>query len=342
MPWFAPRRTARCPVEATVGPSTTEQERTMNRSITAVSATPRERSTLAERGAPTLAMQVQRCGRTAALADVLYVHGATFGADLSLYFAFDPFSWADALCAAGFDAWGFDFAGYGDSQRYPDDVEGMPCDIDDAAAQLRRVIAAVRARNGGRPVVLLGHSHGGTVAARHAALHGDDLRALLLFAPAVTRDAGRAPATPTQPHHVLTVWAQYRRFIEDVPRGHPPVLSDAHYDAWSAAFLRSDSAAASRTPPSVRTPAGPLADIAALWNGQSLFDAARIAVPTLLVRGQWDSVCDDADAQRLLAALGTADKVDVRIERATHLMHLERQRGALHEAVNRFLLARCG
>jgi alpha-beta hydrolase superfamily lysophospholipase len=334
----------------------------MNRSITALSATPRERCMLAERGQPALALQVQRCGRTAALADVLYVHGATFGADLSLYFAFDggssghlgaaqsgdsPWerpggSWADALCAAGFDAWGFDFAGYGDSQRYPDDVDGMPCDIDDAGAQLRRVIAAVRTRNGGRPVVLLGHSHGGTVAARHAALHGDDVRALVLFAPAVQRAAGPAPAAPTQAHHLLTVWAQYRRFIEDVPRGHSPVLSDAHYDAWSAAFLRSDPAAALRTPPAVRTPSGPAADIAALWSGRPLFDAARITAPTLLVRGRWDSVCDDADAQRLLAALGTADKADVCIERATHLMHLEQQRGALYDAVNRFLRARCG
>ena len=333
----------------------------MNRSITAVSAAPRERDALAARGEPTLALQLQRCGRDAPLADVLYVHGATFGADLSLYFAFDgrssghlraahsgdsPWerpggSWADAVGAAGIDAWGFDFAGYGDSQRYPDDVEGLPCDIDDAGAQLRRVVAAVRARNGGRPLVLLGHSHGGTVAARHAALHGDDVRALVLFAPAVARTAGAA-AAPTQSHHLLTVWAQYRRFIEDVPRGHPPVLSDAHYDAWSAAFLRSDSAATSRTPPAVRTPTGPVADIVALWNGRPLFDASRIVAPTLLVRGQWDSVCDDADAQRLLAALGSADKADVRIERATHLMHLEQQRGALYDAVNRFLLARCG
>src|SRR4051812_18871944 len=84
--------------------------RTMKRSITAVSAAPRERHALAEHGELTLALQVQRCRERAALADVLYVHGATFGADLSLYFAFDGRSWADALCEAGFDAWGFDFA----------------------------------------------------------------------------------------------------------------------------------------------------------------------------------------------------------------------------------------
>ena len=315
----------------------------MERSITGVSATPRERYTLAERGALALALQVQRCSRAAAAADVLYVHGATFGADLSLYFAFDGRSWADALCEAGFDAWGFDFAGYGASQRYPATHAGTPCDIDDAAAQLRRVVAAVRARNGGRPLVLLGHSHGGTVAARHSAEQPGDVCALVLFAPVVTRTASaHPPAAPTQAYYPLTAWAQYRRFIEDVPRGQAPVLADAHYDAWSAAFLRSDPQAASRTPPAVMTPSGPLADIAALWRGQPLYDASRIVAPTLLVRGQWDSVCNDADAAALLAALGSSDKVDVRIERATHLMHLEAQRGALRDAVNRWLLARVG
>jgi len=41
-----------------------------------------------------------------------------------------------------------------------------------------------------------------------------------------------------------------------------------------------------------------------------------------------------------MAALRSADKTDVKIERATHLMHLEQQRGALHAEVNRFLASR--
>jgi pimeloyl-ACP methyl ester carboxylesterase len=307
------------------------------------STAPRERIALHAPGAPRLMLQVQRSIRAPAWADVIYVHGATFGADLSVYFAFDGCSWADALCAAGFDTWGFDFAGYGQSDRYAADATATPCDMADACGQLRRVVAAVRERNGGRPVVLLGHSHGGTVAARHAGDHADDVRALVLFAPATVRaahpESSTAPAPPQPAHYPLTIWAQYRRFIEDVPRGHPPVLADAHYDVWSTAFLRSDASAQHRTPPSVMTPSGPLADVAALWGGMPLYDAARIVAPTLLVRGQWDCVCNDDDAAALMATLGATDKADVRIERATHLMHLEQQRTALHDAVNRFLRA---
>jgi pimeloyl-ACP methyl ester carboxylesterase len=65
---------------------------------------------------------------------------------------------------------------------------------------------------------------------------------------------------------------------------------------------------------------------------------ARVVAPTLLVRGEWDSLCTDDDAARLLAAIAAPHKGDAKIERATHLMHLEQQRGVLHDRVNAFLL----
>lgn len=85
------------------------------------------------------------------------------------------------------------------------------------------------------------------------------------------------------------------------------------------------------------TPFGPVADIGAMGSGQALYDPSRIAAPTLLARGEWDSLCTDADANRLLSGVSARDKVDVRIERATHLMHLESQRTVLHDRVNAFL-----
>ena len=51
---------------------------------------------------------------------VLYVHGATFPSALSIAHRFDGFSWRDALCDAGFDVWGFDFHGFGYTDRYPE------------------------------------------------------------------------------------------------------------------------------------------------------------------------------------------------------------------------------
>jgi pimeloyl-ACP methyl ester carboxylesterase len=90
-------------------------------------------------------------------------------------------------------------------------------------------------------------------------------------------------------------------------------------------------------PPSVAVPSGPLADIGALWSGAELYDPFLVSAPTLLARGEWDSMCTDDDARRLLWNLGAADKEDAKIERATHLAHLELQRTLLHDRVNRFL-----
>lgn len=49
---------------------------------------------------------------------VLYVHGATFSSALSIAHRFDGRSWRDDLAAAGYHVWGFDFLGYGASDRF--------------------------------------------------------------------------------------------------------------------------------------------------------------------------------------------------------------------------------
>src|SRR5213593_2787332 len=84
---------------------------------------------------------------------------------------------------------------------------------------------------------------------------------------------------------------------------------------------------ATRQPvPMVNIPAGPQADIAAAWSGALAYEPARITAPTLIVRGEWDGVCDDRDAAWLLHRLGSRDKRDVKLPRGTHLMHLEHGR----------------
>jgi len=307
-----------------------------------LSSSPRERITIAPYDGAQIALQCQQPTHGDAIASVVYVHGATFGADLSVFYGFDDGrSWADELAGSGFAVWGFDFVGYGASSRYASDLDRPAGDWRDALRDLRAVVRAVRERNGGQPIALLAHSRGAAVAARFAGDCVEDVAALVLFAPVAPRSGAASaarPAPPTLPsHQPLSAWAQYRRFIEDVPRGHPQVLSEAHVQRWSELFLASDPTSATRSPPSVMTPCGPLADIAALWSGHAWYDPARIAAPTLLVRGEWDSVCNDDDAARLMSQLGTPLRRDVKIARATHLMHLEAQRVELHAQVNRFL-----
>jgi pimeloyl-ACP methyl ester carboxylesterase len=274
------------------------------------------------------------------LGDVLYVHGATFGSDLSVFFRMDGASWADALNAAGFNVWGFDFLGFGRSGREPDlgatDSSGPLGRAAHASAQIAQVVGLIRATNGGHPVHMIAHSWG-TVAAMHFAMaQPEALGKLVLFGPIVLRSLKMAvPALG--PSRLLTVWEQYRRFVEDVPKGQPPVLADRHMQLWADAYLTSDAHSQSRQPPSVATPNGPMADILALWTGEPLYDPGQLKLPTLLVRGEWDSVCTDADAMQLMQSLGSGNKQNVKIEKATHLMHLESGRTALQRAVNDFL-----
>lgn len=284
-------------------------------------------------GAPTLALYHHPA--PADLGDVIYVHGSTFGAELSVLYPLDGRSWAQALCEAGLNVWAFDFAGYGASDRYPRDAAQPVGDLEQALPQLQRVVAAVRVRNHGRRVSLLAHSWGGTVALRYASAHPDELASLALFAPILARDASAAPPAPASSHLLLSAWAQYRRFTEDVPAGAAQPLSEAHFQAWSTAFLATDSDAGTRMPPAVLSPAGPQSDVRALCSGQALYDAAAITTPTLLVRGEWDSACDAADMDRLRALLANATQAT--IPGATHLMHLEAARGLLYNTVNTFL-----
>jgi pimeloyl-ACP methyl ester carboxylesterase len=273
-----------------------------------------------------------------ALGDVVYVHGATFSSALSVFYPFDGSAWSNALNAAGFNVWGFDFVGYGLSSRY-DYASTFPRGrVDEALPQLQAVVEHIRRRNGGNKVALLAHSWGTLVASRYAGLQSQAVEALVFFGPPVTRfsdskvDITQDESKKVLPsHHPISAWAQYRRFVEDVPRGEVQVLSEAHFDAWQSVWL-----ASMRAPPSVMTPYGPIEDISEMWSGTALYDATRITAPTLIVRGEWDSVCNDGDADRLLKSLGTIDKADVKILRATHLMHLESQRKVLHNTVNTF------
>jgi hypothetical protein len=57
-----------------------------------------------------------------------------------------------------------------------------------------------------------------------------------------------------------------------------------------------------------------------------------------IIRGEWDGYCTDADAHWLFNAF-TASRLrrDIKIGRATHLMHLETMRYALYRESIAFL-----
>jgi pimeloyl-ACP methyl ester carboxylesterase len=271
---------------------------------------------------------------------VLYVHGATFPSALSVGFDFGGGSWLDDFNARGFDAWAFDFAGFGESGRYsamaePADRHPPLCRAPEASDQVAAVLAVMRRETGQRHASLVAHSWGSMPAARAAIAEPGGVDRLVLFAPIARRSTGAAPAGLPAWNDVTTE-AQHARFVADVPKGHPPVL--VAFDRWAPAYLASDPEATGRTPPAVRIPNGPRADNAEAWSGRLAWNPAELTRPLAIVRGAWDSLCTDADAGMLLAAAASApQRRDCKLEAGTHLMHLETGRRALYEAVGRAL-----
>ncbi|MEW6640901.1 MAG: alpha/beta fold hydrolase [Pseudomonadota bacterium] len=294
---------------------------------------------------PRLQLLAQAPATTDRNRPVLYVHGATFPTENAFFFRFGGTSWADALNAAGFPAWGLDFAGYGRSDAYPAMAAETPPAGEplgrapEAADQVARAVHAILAETGATRVSIIAHSWGTMVASRFAGDHPDLVDRLVLFGPVVRRETLDV-APPFGPWRFITVAEQKARFTEDVPQGEAGVLLEADFPAWADLYLKADPTSALRTPPSVKTPNGPIADIMAAWSGRLAYDPARVRAPVLIARGEWDSLCSDADVAWLRQALSAAPEVsDVKIAKATHLMHLETARTALYAAAIGFLQA---
>lgn len=274
---------------------------------------------------------------------VLYVHGATFPASLAMGYRFDEYSWADDIAHAGFDAWGFDFLGYGASDRYSamsaEPTQSPP--LGRAPAAARQVGAAVRcvlAAAKVRQLAMVAHSWGSMPAALFACERPEEVEKLVLFGPILQRGLEKLPTPESLPGYTLiTVSAQYQRFTEDLPKGEPEVLLKRHFERWAIDYLACDPESAGRTPPAVKTPLGPAADIYAAWSGQLPYEPKRLRTPTLLVRGEWDSLCADTDATWFIERCGAPHKADVKVAKGTHLMHLEQSRFGLYDAANEFL-----
>jgi pimeloyl-ACP methyl ester carboxylesterase len=276
---------------------------------------------------------------------VLYVHGGTFASGLSIAHRFDGRSWRDALSAAGWHVWALDFHGFGRlSDPYPEMAQpadsGPPLGrTDDASRQLEQAVRFIRERHGGARLSIVAHSWGTIVTGHFAGRCPDDLDRLVFFGP-IARRPRRADPVQLAAWRLISIRDQWERFTEMVPAGEPAVLLRRHFDAWAEHYLDSDPESRTRTPPAVKVPSGAFQDIYDAWAGELAYDPALVRAPVAIIRGAWDSMCADDDARWLSDALASSPlRRDIKIERATHLMHLEANRHELYRETEAFLSA---
>lgn len=187
---------------------------------------------------------------------------------------------------------------------------------------------------------IIAHSWGTIPTCRFAGDHPELVERLVLFGPIAQRQPLQNKTSPILPAwRVVTVEDQWKRFIEDVPDGAGSVLSRTHFSDWATHYLDSDARSRTLDPTGVKVPNGPVNDISCAWHGLLGYDPALVQAPVALVRGEWDGVVPDRDARWLFDALTASSiKRDVKISRATHLMHLETMRFSLYRESINFLL----
>ena len=273
---------------------------------------------------------------------VLYVHGGTFPSGLSIAHRFDGRSWRDALCAQGFDVWGLDFHGFGFSDPYPE--MSAPAEANpplgraaDCSRQLGAAVRFIAEHHAVSRISLIAHSWG-TIVAGEFAGRCPELVDRLVFFGAIARRKAQGERQRLPGWRLISLEDQWQRFVADVPPGEQPVLSRRHFDEWGERYLDTDPESRTRSPAAVRTPSGAFQDIYDAWAGELAYEPALIRAPVAIIRGEWDGMCADGDANWLFGALSASrQRRDIKIGRATHLMHLEENRFALYREAEGFL-----
>ena len=274
---------------------------------------------------------------------VVYVHGGTFPSGLSIAHRFDGRSWRDALCDAGFHVWGLDFHGFGESDPYPEMSEPAEAHLPlgraaECSRQLEGAVRFICDHHALPRVSLIAHSWGSIVAGELAGRCPELIERLVFFGPIAQRDA-QGERQRLVGWRLVSLQDQWERFVADVPAGAAPVLSQRHFDEWGERYLDSDPASRTRAPAAVKVPSGAFQDIYDAWAGELAYDPGNVRAPVAIIRGEWDGMCRDADARWLYDGLSASPlRRDIKIGRATHLMHLEENRFALYRETETLLL----
>lgn len=279
----------------------------------------------------------------------LFVHGATIASGL-FDIARPGASWLAEHAMRGHAAYALDLRGYGRSRGLgamdmPAAANKPQVRADDAVADIAAVADEICKREGVVRLDIVGGSWGSITAAMFAIAHAERVAKLVLSAPIYAREnrpwldlIGDPRFVPAwRLCDVAATRARWDGEIESAG-GHPFAWRDPEvFDALMADALAADPTSGTRDPPSFRVPNGTFLDLHEAFSGRPLYDPARIACPTLLVRGAADLTATAADARALLARLGSPAKTLVEIDGGAHFLCAERRAPALFGAVAQFL-----
>ena len=229
---------------------------------------------------------------------VLFVHGSSMASqptfDLAVPGRPDS-SVMDWFAQRGFECWCVDMEGYGRSSKHRD----VTCDIANGADDLAAATGYIMRTRGVSSFLVYGISSGALRAALFAERHPDRVERLALDAYVWT---GEGSPTLEQRRKKLPEFMKAKRrpidraFVYSIfERDHPDCADRRTVDAFADAILALDDS----------MPNGTYID---MCSKLPVNDPARIPVPTIVMRGQYDGIAGFADLVAFFGKLPSPDK----------------------------------
>lgn len=274
---------------------------------------------------------------------ILFLHGSTFPTALSFGFKMNNVSWMSSLSSNGYDVYGLDFLGYGNSDRYPEmespskgtKVVGRAADV---CLDVEIAVDMILKKTGKNKIYLIGHSWGGTVAGLFATKFPDKIEKLVLFAAITSRNEISAIEKIEGSYDEMTPRERINRMKNLTPSDKICQLEPEIFENWGSIWVKNDPLLTKFKSESIRFPSGPSQDVEDLMHNKPYFNPKDIKSKTLIIRGEWDKYPNNFDAENLFTALENAQsKKYVVIEKGTHVLHLEKSRNDLYHEVLSFL-----
>jgi pimeloyl-ACP methyl ester carboxylesterase len=266
------------------------------------------------------------------------------------------YSLMDYLADRGYDVWAVDYRGYGRSgaatEEFDSKRQRVPTPrLDDAVDDVKEAVAAVLSNTGASSLSLVGYGYGGIVAGATVEQIPEKVSRLVLYGTSFAFKIGKVGAQlGKQPLEskpgVLNTKLPSEQSIDwessTLPQwqkmmaGKPLAESEA-IAAVAEAFYATDHIDLTNDRRTVRRPTGPLLDMYRVWSNKPLFNAGKIKVPTLIVRGDLDAYADPELAKQL-----TGSKIvrEVVVKNATHWMLYEKAHDQVFAETDRFLAGR--
>jgi pimeloyl-ACP methyl ester carboxylesterase len=231
------------------------------------------------------------------------------------------YSLMDTLAKEGFDVFAPDIRGFGRSTR----PEGH-MNTREAAEDLNVVVTDILVRRQAARVNLLGWSWGTQYGGMFVMAHPDKVSRYVSYAqmhvnsPDIALRRSRISLLRRTPYVAIPERDWASRFTSMTPDSvNDPVVVKAF--AMAAAQVET------------RTPTGPQIDMV---SHLPMVDARLVAVPTMIVHGEFDDVADPGGLFPFFHQLPNPDKRYVIIPRAGHMMHLQQGHGRFQREVSHF------